>query len=131
MKYLLDTSVFIWMAGPSDRLNSKAQALLSDENEDLYLSAASSWEMTIKTALGKLDLPEDPERYVPKRLRDFGIKSLPITHQHAFATRELPHHHDDPFDRMLIAQARNEQMVLLTADKLLRRYPVETFWCGR
>ena len=119
------------MSGPSDRLNSKAQALLSDCEEELYFSAASSWEITIKTALGKLDLPEDPARYVPRRLADFGIKPLLITHEHAFAIRELPYHHDDPFDRMLIAQARKERMVLLTADKLLRRYPVETLWCGK
>lgn len=129
-KYLLDTSVFIWMAGPAEKLNSQAQTLLSAA-EELYLSAASSWEISIKYALGKLDLPQAPDRYVPKRVADFGIKPLAITQEHALGTLHLPLHHDDPFDRMLIAQARGEGMVLLTADKLLKRYSVELFWCGR
>lgn len=123
--------MFIWMAGPSEKLNSKAQAFLAGNKEELYLSAASSWEMSIKSALGKLDLPQTPGRYVPRRLAELGIKSLPITQEHAFATMDLPYYHEDPFDRMLIAQARREQMVLLTADRLLRQYSVEIFWCGR
>jgi PIN domain nuclease of toxin-antitoxin system len=130
-KYLLDTSVFIWMAGPAEKLNSQAQILLSAGREELYLSAASSWEISIKSALGKLDLPQAPDRYVPKRVADFGIKALSITHDHALGTVHLPPHHDDPFDRMLIAQARREGMVLLTADKLFKQYSVELFWCGR
>jgi PIN domain nuclease of toxin-antitoxin system len=130
-RFLLDTSVFIWMAGPAERLNRKAEALLSIRSQELYLSAASSWEMTIKNSLGKLDLPQKPAQYVPRCLIEFGIQSLAVTHEHAFATADLPNHHDDPFDRLLIAQARSEDMVLLTADKVFKRYDVEVFWCGR
>lgn len=130
-KYLLDTSVFIWMAGPAEKLNSQAQRLLSASAEELYMSAASCWEISIKYALGKLDLPQAPDRYVPRRVADFGIKPLAITQEHALGTLHLPLHHDDPFDRMLIAQAREEGLVLLTADKLFKRYSVELFWCGR
>lgn len=131
MKYLLDTSIFLWIAGPAEKLNSQARSLLSGNEAELYLSAASSWEISIKYALGKLELPQPPTRYVPRRLGDLAIQSLPITNEHAFATMSLPSHHDDPFDRMLIAQARKEDMVLLTADKLIKQYSIEIFWCGR
>jgi PIN domain nuclease of toxin-antitoxin system len=131
LKYLLDTSVFLWMAGFVHKLNAQTRELLSERNTEVYLSSASSWEIAIKTALGKLDLPEAPSIYVLRRLSDFSIRSLPITHQHSFATGSLPHVHDDPFDRMLIAQAGVEEMVLLTADKVFRRYPVEIFWVGK
>ena|SRR5690349_2995388 len=119
------------MAGFVHKLNAQTRELLSERNTEVYLSSASSWEIAIKTALGKLDLPEAPSIYVLRRLSDFSIRSLPITHQHSFATGSLPHVHDDPFDRMLIAQAGVEEMVLLTADKVFRRYPVEIFWVGK
>ena len=119
------------MAGFVQRLNSQARALLAEGDKEVYLSSASSWEIAIKSALGKLDLPEAPRQYVLRRLSDFSIRSLPITHEHSFATGSLPHVHDDPFDRMLIAQAKVERMVLLTADKVFRRYPIEILWVGK
>lgn len=119
------------MAGFVQRLNSQARALLAEGDAEVYLSSASSWEIAIKSALGKLDLPEAPRQYVLRRLSDFSIRSLPITHEHAFTTGSLPHVHDDPFDRMLIAQASVEGMVLLTADKIFRRYPIEILWVGK
>jgi PIN domain nuclease of toxin-antitoxin system len=131
LKYLLDTSVFLWMAGFVQRLNLQARELLAERSAEVYLSSASSWEIAIKSALGKLDLPEPPPQYVLRRLADFSIRSLPITHDHSFATGSLPHFHDDPFDRMLIAQASVEGMVVLTADKVFRRYPVEVLWAGK
>ncbi len=97
---------------------------------ELYLSAASSWEISIKSALGKLPLPEPPAQYVPKRMAAQGIRPLPITHTHALAVSDLPVHHSDPFDRLLIAQAQLEGMVLLTADSAFKPYGVEIVWCG-
>ena len=131
MKYLLDTSVWLWSLTASERLNQKSRHLLSSGSEDLYLSAASSWEISVKSALGKLQLPEAPARYVPKRLAAQGIRPLSITHAHALAVSELPLHHSDPFDRLLIAQARTESMIILTADRAFERYSVEVLWCGQ
>jgi PIN domain nuclease of toxin-antitoxin system len=129
--YLLDTAIFLWSLANPDKLNRKAVALLEDAQQPLFLSPASSWEISIKWASGKLKLPETPSAYVTKRLSSRGIRSLPITHLHALAAGELPRHHLDPFDRMLIAQARSEAMVLLTADSVFRKYDVEMLLCGR
>jgi PIN domain nuclease of toxin-antitoxin system len=114
-----------------EKLNQKAQELLADESQEIYLSAASSWEITIKFALGKLRLPEAPERFIPEQMAIGAIRQLPITHYHALAVGKLAGYHNDPFDRMLIAQARSEEMILLTADSLISKYDVETMWCGK
>jgi PIN domain nuclease of toxin-antitoxin system len=130
MKYLLDTSIWLWSVGSVEKINRAGRELLADGKQEFYLSAASSWEISIKTSSGKLQLPGSPASYVPKRLADQGIIPLPILHQHALAVYDLPKHHTDPFDRLLIAQAQAEQMVVLTADRIFRRYPVAIVWCG-
>ena len=129
--YLLDTAIFLWSLGPAEKLNSQARALLEDRSTELFLSAASSWEISIKVALGKLRLPESASTYLPKRLTSQGIRSLPISHLHALTAGELPRHHRDPFDRMLVAQARSEDLVLMTADSSFKKYSVEILWCAR
>jgi PIN domain nuclease of toxin-antitoxin system len=131
MKYLLDTVVFLWSQGALDKLNQQALDLLGDAKHPIYLSAASSWEIGIKSALGKLHLPEPVASYVPRRLSAGGIRPLVITHFHALAVSDLPPHHQDPFDRMLIAQAASEGMVLMTADPVFSKYAVDVFWCGK
>jgi PIN domain nuclease of toxin-antitoxin system len=130
MKYLLDTSVWLWSLGSVDRINKQGRDLLADGKQELYLSAASTWEISIKAALGKLRLPESPVSYVPTRLTQQGISPLPILQRHALAVYELPMHHTDPFDRLLIAQAQLEDMAILTADKIFRKYQVGLAWCG-
>jgi len=130
MKYLLDTAVWLWSLAEPERLNSQARRLVAEGREDLYLSAASSWEIGIKWALGKLPLPEPPARYVPKRLAAQGIRPLTISHAHALAAAELPPHHRDPFDRLLIAQALIEQMTVLTADRAFEKYEVRVLRAG-
>ncbi len=130
MKYLLDTSIWLWSVGSVEKINRAGRELLADGKQEFYLSAASSWEISIKTSSGKLQLPGPPTSYVPKRLADQGIIPLPILHQHALAVYDLPKHHTDPFDRLLIAQAQAEQMVVLTADRIFRKYPVAIVWCG-
>jgi len=129
--YLLDTAIFLWSLANPEKLNKKAVVLLEDTQQTLFLSPVSSWEISMKWASGKLRLPEAPSAYVTKRLSSHAIRSLPITHLHALAAGELPRHHLDPFDRMLIAQAQSENMVLLTSDPVFRNYEVETVWCGR
>jgi len=130
MKYLLDTGVFLWSIGPLKRLNQRAQDLLSDGTEEFYLSAASAWEITIKFALGKVRLPDPPKRLIPDSVRLLGLQPLPITQLHSLGVADLPPHHQDPFDRILISQARSEDMILMTTDHMFSRYPVQTLWCA-
>jgi PIN domain nuclease of toxin-antitoxin system len=130
VKYLLDTSVFLWAIGPCELLNGAAQDVLNS-GSDLFLSAASSWEIAIKSSIKKLPIPEPARRYVQRMLLATGILSLPITHTHALAVADLPFYHTDPFDRLLVAQAQSEKMVLLTADGSIVKYDVETLWCGK
>lgn len=131
MNYLLDTSVFLWSLGAEHKLNKKALELLSSKSAKLYLSAASSWEIAIKFALGDLTLPNPPSQFIPRAMSSLAIGSLEITHSHALLAGELPPHHRDPFDRMLIAQAQAEEMVVLTADRTFQRYHVELVLCGK
>jgi PIN domain nuclease of toxin-antitoxin system len=127
--YLLDTAVFLWSFGAAENLNRQAISVLEDDTTVLFLSAASCWEISMKAALGKLTLPQRASTYVPKRLRSHGIGSLPILPVHALAAGELPQHHGDPFDRMLIAQALSENMTLMTSDPAFRKYDVDILWC--
>ena len=131
MKYLLDTNVFLWSNGALEKLNRQAVTVLSSGSSEVYLSAATSWEIAIKFALGSLRLPSPPSQFIPDAMRVMALRSLDITHFHSLAAGELPRHHRDPFDRMLIAQARSETMVLLTADAAFRKYDVETVFCGK
>ncbi|HEX3819398.1 MAG TPA: type II toxin-antitoxin system VapC family toxin [Candidatus Sulfotelmatobacter sp.] len=130
MKYLLDTMVWLWSVGPTEKIGAKGLEILSSTHEEIYFSAASVWEMAIKAKLGKYELPEPPGQYIPKRLAQQGIRSLPVTHIHALKVYDLARHHGDPFDRLLIAQAIAEELTILTADRLFARYPVNTVPCG-
>ena len=131
MKYLLDTNVWLWSLWEPERIARKAREEIADMSQTVFLSAVTSWEVAIKAAAGKLKLPEPPNSYVPRRMADQGIRPLPISHPHALAVFGLPPHHRDPFDRMLVAQARIEEMILVTAERILEKYPVEILWAGR
>lgn len=131
MRYLLDTSVWLWSTFEPERLSRQAHEIFSDLSQEMFLSAASAWEISIKWAAGKLHLPEPPSAYVPRRTADQGIRPLPVSHQHALAVSTLPNHHRDPFDRLLAVQASVEEMVLISADRIFRRYPVQILWAGR
>lgn len=125
MRLLLDTHVFLWLLAEPDRLGEHIGSL-EDPSNELLLSAASSWEIAIKTQLGRLHLPEDPKRFVPDRMRAIGAEPLPIEHNHALAVGELPPLHRDPFDRILVAQARGLRLTIVTADVNIARYEVDT-----
>ncbi len=131
MKCLLDTSVFLWSLAAEHKLNPRAKDFLTSPSAELYLSAASSWEIAIKFALGTLTLPKVPSEFIPYALRLWAIRALNITHEHALRAGELPAHHRDPFDRLLIAQALSEQMTLLTADRVFQKYKVDMILCGK
>ena len=126
MKILLDTQCWLWMLLSPHRLSASARALVETSDNELYLSAASAWEIAIKHSLGKLRLPEPPERYVPSRLDVTRTLPLPIEHSHALHVATLPPHHRDPFDRLLIAQGQLEDLPILTTDPLFARYDVTT-----
>jgi PIN domain nuclease of toxin-antitoxin system len=128
---LLDTECWLWWHLSPERLSPAALALFEERRSPLLLSAASSWEIAIKTALGKLELPTSPDRFVPEQLAEDGIDSLAIEHAHALRVATLPPHHSDPFDRLLVAQAQLERCSLLTADAQILAYDVDVVWGGR
>ncbi len=112
MRILLDTHALLWSLAEPQRLGEQSRALLEDPDNDVFVSAASVWEIEIKRALGKLEAPEDLLPAIEEA--DFG--SLPMTAAHALLAGRLPRHHDDPFDRMLVAQAMTEKLLFMTAD---------------
>ncbi len=122
--HLLDTHVWLWMQSDPDRLLEETRAILDDARNRIFLSAASAWEIAIKYRLGKLPLPEPPAWYVPDRMRRSGTSPLPVDAAHALRTAELPDHHRDPFDRVLIAQAQLLGLTIITADQQLFAYDV-------
>jgi PIN domain nuclease of toxin-antitoxin system len=131
MRYLLDTHVLIHSLISQPKLNQKALELLSDDSSVLVLSAITPWEVSIKVNLGKLELPHDISEFFVRARRLMSLQALDITHAHALAMGDLPRLHRDPFDRMLIAQARTEGLTLLTADRIFQRYDVPVIFCGR
>ena len=124
MKFLLDTHCWLWLQTDRERFDAELLASLAARTSQRYLSAASVWEIVIKHAIGKLSLPEPPATYVPERMRVSGFRELPISRAHALAVGVLPPHHRDPFDRVLVAQARSEGLTLVTADSTFARYDV-------
>jgi PIN domain nuclease of toxin-antitoxin system len=125
VRVLLDTEVWLWMQADLDRLSKAARRIVEPAENELLLSAASSWEIAIKFGLGRFPLPEPPDRYVPDRIRRSGVTPLVVEHAHALAVASLPNHHRDPFDRLLVAQARLEGVPILTADPAFAPYQVE------
>jgi len=128
VKLLLDTHVFLWLQTEPERVGEHL-GLIEDPRSELLFSAASSWEIAIKYGLGKLPLPEPPQTYVPERVRAIGAHALPIDHPHALAVAALARLHRDPFDRLLVAQAKLLDVPILTADPLIAQYPVQTLGC--
>ena len=122
MKLLLDTHLLLWAAGKPDRLSVRARSLIEDPDNDLMFSAASLWEVTIKAGLGRADFQIDPH-LLRRGLIENGYEELPVTGQHALAVGQLPDVHRDPFDRILVAQATVEGLLLLTHDPLVQAYP--------
>lgn len=122
MKYLVDTHLLLWAAIIPKKLSKAARARLEDGGAQLWFSAGSIWETAIKRSLGRADFDVEPRR-LRRALLDHGWNELAISSEHAAAVNELPPLHKDPFDRILLAQARTEGLTLLTSDKLVSRYP--------
>jgi len=128
MKVLLDTHVFLWWIVDDPRLSPRARKIIGNEENTPFLSAASAWEIAIKAKLGRLKLPDDPERFIPEQMALNAIESLPVQVSHALHVYTLPEYHSDPFDRIIIAQAQLEGLPILTADSQISRYEVDTIW---
>ncbi len=128
MQYLLDTHVLLWWIISDKRLSTKAKALIRSRRNTIYWSVASSWEVSIKYALGRLSFRDSPEELLMAELNRNHIESLPILNEHAFLAGQLPLHHEDPFDRMLVAQARIESLGLVSNDSKYQLYDVDVLW---
>ena len=128
MRALLDTQAFLWWITDDPQLSTRAREIISDGENELFLSVASGWEMAIKARLGKLDLPDNLESFIPEQMALNAIESLPVQMSHALHVYKLPDHHRDPFDRMLIAQSQLENLPILTVDPQIARYAVKVIW---
>ena len=124
MNYLLDTHVFLWMLSDPGRLSAKAVAVIQNPDRTVYVSAVTAVEIAIKTSLGKLESPEHLWNEISTR----GLRELPLRYVHGEKMRALPAYHSDPFDRMLIAQAIEENLTIITRDKKIGEYDVKILW---
>jgi PIN domain nuclease of toxin-antitoxin system len=127
MRYLLDTHVFLWLATDDPQLTPAARAIFVDNDQACFLSAASVWEMAIKSSLGKLVLATSLSQLVRGGL-ERGLRLLDVTASHAYLIEHLPFHHRDPFDRVLVAQAMHEGMQIISRDGQLDAYAVTRLW---
>ena len=125
LRILLDTHVWLWVLGEPEHFSHSGLARLRSPDNTFFVSAASTWEIAIKHALGKLRVPFDAVEYVRSRLGQTPATLLAVTHEHALRVAQLPSHHRDPFDRMLIAQAQVEGLAVMTNDPLFKFYDVE------
>ncbi|MCY3805530.1 MAG: type II toxin-antitoxin system VapC family toxin [bacterium] len=125
MRVLIDTCVFLWMRMAPDRLAPKVRETLVDRGNDVLFSAVSSWEIAIKYTVGRLALPEEPDVFVSERIASSGLTPLAVEHSHALRVASLPMHHRDPFDRLLIAQAVELQVPVITDDRQFGLYGID------
>jgi len=122
---LIDTHVFLWAGGVGGSLSSGAVKLLEDPDLPIFFSAASAWEIAIKWSKGRLELPAPPAEVANNIVAAGGLSVLSVTHADALSVAELPFHHKDPFDRLLIAQAKRHGLRLMTGDQIIERYDVD------
>ena len=128
MRYLLDTHTFLWFLTDDKRLSSRAKGIIEDINNVIFLSSASVWELSIKSSIGKIKFFVSLEEIINTAMNVYDFKHLPITIQYSLEVAKLPLYHRDPFDRVLIAQARVENMVLITCDSYMKQYDVNVIW---
>jgi PIN domain nuclease of toxin-antitoxin system len=126
MRALIDTHALLWGIQDEEKLSRRVRTLLP--KSDLWISVASLWEIIAKVQVGKLNLPRPVGDYLSAKLKANGVLVLQITFDHVKRLEELPLHHRDPFDRMLIAQSIEEKLPVITSDPLFKRYPVEVIW---
>lgn len=128
MKLLLDTCTFLWLVTADDALSSESRKAFSDPNNDVFLSAVSGWEIMLKYSIGKLPLPTPPEQFLSTQRSLHHIEALPLQEEATIHLPKLPALHKDPFDRMLICQAIQHELTILTPDPLITQYAIRTVW---
>ena len=122
MRLLLDTNALLWLIEDDPTLSASAREAIDDPSNEIFVSVASAWEIAIKSSTGKLDAPDN----LAEQIESAGFIQLLVTFDHTEQVGRLPPHHRDPFDRMLVAQAQVEDLVLVTRDRFIPRYAVET-----
>ncbi len=128
MQVLLDTFPFVWLTSEPSKLSLKAKDVLSDEENEFFLSDASVLELSLKYNDGSLDMPCTPRRWIKTQCKIWNVKSLALNREHCLRLSEMPYHHDDAVDRMLVATALSEDMFLLSPEENLSKYPVSVLW---
>lgn len=126
MTVLLDTHAFLWWIADAPRLTRRARKAIADSS--CVLSIASCWEMAIKASLGRLEVPQPLDRFIQNQIEINGFHLLPVSLEHVAGVRDLPFHHRDPFDRLIAAQARHEEIAVVTADPVFSRYGIKRIW---
>ena len=128
MRLLLDTHAFLWWVGASRDLSRRARSAIGSGRNECFVSIASGWEIAIKVSLGNLKIEGALDRFLPEQLAANGFKPLPIDLKHCARVAALPFHHRDPFDRLLVAQALEEELAIVTVDPVFTRYGVKRVW---
>jgi PIN domain nuclease of toxin-antitoxin system len=128
MRILLDTCTFLWLVTDAPELSDLSREVFVNPGNEVYLSAVSTWEIAIKHAIGRLPLPEVPEKFIPALRKEHGVVSLALEEEATLHLTRLPEMHKDPFDRMLICQALVQGLVILTPDELIMQYPIRCIW---
>ena len=128
MRILLDTHAFLWLVTDDPKVSAPAKAVFLENDNELLLSAVTGFEIAVKYSLGKLGLKEPPEQFISKRIQANALIPLAITIKHTVLLADLPFHHRDPFDRLLVAQALSDSLPILSADTLLSAYGIERIW---
>jgi len=128
VRLLLDTHALLWFISGNSRLSPAARSAIEDGNNDVYISAASLWEIAIKVSIGKIELSEPFEVLIPQQLAENEIELLDISVEHTILVTSMPFHHRVPFDRLIAAQAKIEQLTLISVDEIFDLYGVERLW---
>lgn len=131
MRFVIDTHCWLWAIRSPERLAPKAVAMIENADNTIVLSVVSALEIAIKASIGKLKLPEPADDFVSSQMAVLSMTSLPVHLSHALRVGQLPQHHRDPFDRLLVAQCQIEHLPLMTADETIVAYDVEVIWAGR
>jgi PIN domain nuclease of toxin-antitoxin system len=128
VKLLLDTCTFLWLIKGSKKLSPEAIETFSDPKNEVYLSAVSVWEINVKYRLGKLPLPLSPDKFIPRERKRHMVARLDLSENDTSHLCKLPSPHKDPFDRMLVCQAIEHSLTILTPDPLITQYPIRSLW---
>lgn len=128
MRILLDTCTFLWIITNDPKLSLIARETFVNPDNDVFLSTVSSWEIVVKFYLGRLPLPEPPDKIIPNQRKLHEIESLPLDEESSLHLAKLPDYHKDPFDRMMVCQALVNGLTILTPDETIQKYPARTIW---